>query len=398
MIEECFEHAKDVLKGNITSRGIIAGREYYNDVWGRDGLITSLGMSFSEDEKLVSAAEKTINNISKLQKANGQLPNKFPPKGGRAGFGEGGCVDTSMWYPIAVLAHYKATGNKTFLKGHAERVEKAVSWVSCLDVNDDFLLETTDGADWMDLLLRSGRVLYNQVLYYQALKSADAISSVLGRRPRHSGMAKNVKESINLFFWPEQKNLGKVRKRYGYTGVEKDFETLMPEGEKDYYYAEIGFRKFDPRCDAFANTLAIMFGVTDNRKERRILDYIEREGIHTPYPIKVLHPPILPDDFFRPFHFRWTEIPHLQEPGSYHNGGIWPFAGGFYIMALKKTGRDFFHPIEMLARANKTGKHGDWEFNEWLTSGGKPLGSAHQSWSAGMYVLAYQYTKGKAKI
>ena len=29
----------------------------------------------------------------------------------------------------------------------------------------------------------------------------------------------------------------------------------------------------------------------------------------------------------------------LNAPHQYHNGGVWPFLGGFYIAALIKTGR-----------------------------------------------------------
>jgi hypothetical protein len=400
MIDECFEKAKDLLKRNATKRGVIAGREYYKDVWGRDGLITSLGMSCSEDESLVSLSEVTINNISRFQKPNGQLPNKFSPTGTKLCFGEGGCVDTTLWYPIAVLNHYKHTSDKPFLRKHAQGVEKALFWASCLDQNNDLLLETNEGSDWMDLLLRSGRVLYDQVVYYKALLSCAEIHRILGRKGSlHLENPQALKKNINVFFWPEQRNLNSVRFTYGHTGIEKDFETILREGEKDYYYAEVGFRRYDPRFDTFANLLAIVLGIADPHKTTRILDYIQKEGVDRPHPVKVLHPPIGWNDAHRILHFRWTEIPHLQAPGNYHNGGIWPLAGGFHIMALKKSGREWKHPLQSLAEACKKGKPGNaWEFNEWLTADGHPLGSAYQAWSAGMYILAYQFAKGNARI
>ena len=48
-----------------------------------------------------------------------------------------------------------------------------------LDQNADWLIETNEGADWMDMLLRSGRVLYDNVLLYKALKDTDEILSIL---------------------------------------------------------------------------------------------------------------------------------------------------------------------------------------------------------------------------
>ncbi|MCX6815892.1 MAG: glycogen debranching protein, partial [Candidatus Aenigmarchaeota archaeon] len=55
--------------------------------------------------------------------------------------------------------------------------------------------------------------------------------------------------------------------------------------------------------------------------------------------------------------------------------------------------------LEKLAAANKLGKgKKDWEFNEWLTAAGVPMGSAYQSWSAAMFILAHEYVKGKANL
>jgi glycogen debranching enzyme len=397
MIHNCYEQAKNVLKDNATKQGVMAGREFYGDVWGRDGLVSCLGMSCSGDDELVKLAEKTIDCISKHQKHNGQLPNKISPDGKNLCFGEGGCVDTSLWYPIAVLNHYRNVRSASFLNHHIGKVEKAVEWAGCLDLNNDYLLETHEGSDWMDLLVRSGRVLYDQVLYYKALQAADEILGISGKERKFTETAKQVVKNINLFFWPKAKNLETVRKLYGFSGVDKDFELVLQSGEKEYYYADVGFRKYDPRCDVYANLLAIVFDVAGPQRSVRIMDHIQTQSTAEPYPVKVLDPPIA-DDFFRPFYFRTTDLPHLQLAGNYHNGGIWPMAGGFYVMALRKLGRDWQTALQKLAEANKAGKGGEWEFNEWLSADGIPMGSAYQSWSAAMYILAYEYVKNKAKL
>jgi glycogen debranching enzyme len=398
MITKCFEEAKKVLRGNASQYGVIAGREYYKDVWGRDGLVSSLGMAASDDEILIELAKKTIESIAKFQKSNGQLPNKFSPDGKKLCFGEGGCVDTSLWFPIALFNYYKNTGDKQFLNKLAPKALNAIEWAGCLDQNNDLLLETGEGSDWMDMLLRSGRVLYDQALYYKALLATDEILHAAGKERRFVELARNVKRNINIFFWPQEQNLEKVRQEFGHTGIEKDFELALENGEKNYYFAEVGFRKYDARCDVYANLLAVAFGIADVGKEKRIFGHIDSVNAADPYPVKVLDPPIGNEDYFRPFYFRQTDLPHLQLPGNYHNGGIWPYVGGFYVMALKKAGMDWRLALENLAAANKIGKLGDWEFNEWITASGQPLGSAHQSWSAAMYILAYQAAKGKKEI
>jgi len=45
--------------------------------------------------------------------------------------------------------------------------------------------------------------------------------------------------------------------------AEKDYQIALREGEKPYYIAELGFRKYDTRFDVFANTLAVFFDIPD---------------------------------------------------------------------------------------------------------------------------------------
>jgi glycogen debranching enzyme len=80
---------------------------------------------------------------------------------------------------------------------------------------------------------------------------------------------------------------------------------------------------------------------------------------------------------------------HRQNlPWQYHNGGVWPFVGGFWVCALAHSRQTALARAELrsLARANSVG---GWAFNEWLhgrTS--RPRGMPGQSWNAAMYLLA----------
>jgi glycogen debranching enzyme len=77
-------------------------------------------------------------------------------------------------------------------------------------------------------------------------------------------------------------------------------------------------------------------------------------------------------------------------PFQYHNGGIWPFVAGFWVLLLAKLGRKVlaWKELERYAEACRVN---DWEFNEWLHGKtGKPLGMPGQSWNAAMFVLAYR--------
>jgi glycogen debranching enzyme len=83
----------------------------------------------------------------------------------------------------------------------------------------------------------------------------------------------------------------------------------------------------------------------------------------------------------------------LNLPNHYHNGGIWPFIGGLWVRFLDKTGRaELAHQeLKSLAEACRVGVYEEWEFNEWLHGEtGRPMGKAHQAWTAASYIAAYQ--------
>lgn len=380
---ECIDKAKLVLEKNSRKIGVCAG-DYYPDMWFRDSLISCLGLCASRDQKMLEIARNIIDTASAYQKPTGQIPNKIDPKGEKVCFGAGGCVDSSMWYPIAVLEYYKATKDKKFLLAHYYKIEKAIYWVHCQDANDDCLLETNEGSDWSDVLVRHGRVLYDNILFYKAMKDAQEIRNLLGMDEKYAKAAEDVKNSINLLMWPKHENLEKVRKKYSFSGIDKDFEIALRNGERSCYLADLGFRKFDPRTDVYSNTLAILFGVSDKEQTRHILEHFKKEHVWEPYPIRVLTPPIYNDDKFRYFYFRETDLPYLQEPGNYHNGAVWPFAGGFYIAMLKKLGVATNELEKKLIEANECGKG----FHEWISASGQPAGSANQTWSAAMLIYA----------
>jgi glycogen debranching enzyme len=387
-MEIFIEKAKEVLLKNKIEIGVKAGA-YYPEFWIRDFLISSLGMISSEDRELIKIVKKGLDTISRHQKFIGQLPNKISLDEQKICFGEGGCVDSSLWYPIVILNLFKVKEDFNFLKKHYRKINRAMSWAISLDQNNDFLIETNEGADWMDLLLRSGRVLYDNVLLYKALKDADEINMILGKGENFSFFAENLKEAINLLLWPDKKNSERVKLEYGFSCINADFETAINAIEKaNYYLADLGFRKFDPRFDSLGNLLAVIFDVADEEKKDKILNFIEKEKLYEPYPVKSLHPPIYKTDPFWNFYFRWTNLPYLQEPGNYHNGGIWPFIGGFYIIALKKENKPWEDKFYKLVESCKLE---NWRFSEWLSADGKAKGSANQSWSASSLLYSWYY-------
>jgi GH15 family glucan-1,4-alpha-glucosidase len=244
-----------------------------------------------------------------------------------------------------------------------------------------------------------GRGLYINVLYFQALKCGSMIAQVMGDQNLKNDYLKKsilVKDQINNLMWVDLEK--EVISNDFFLDEEANIllgQKLSLLNERPFYLPYISFRNYGTWFDSLGNLLAIIFGVADDKKANLILDYIQQTGVDSPFLVKAIYPPITPGHLdWRGYYFNRN----LNIPNHYHNGGIWPFIGGFYVLALVASGRldQAGEQLNRLAQANKKGKTQPWGFNEWLHGiTGEPMGHDLQAWSAAMYIYAYQAVKQK---
>ncbi len=70
--------------------------------------------------------------------------------------------------------------------------------------------------------------------------------------------------------------------------------------------------------------------------------------------MRALYPPIRPGDKdWRDYYL----LRNLNPPDHYHNGGAWPYIGGFYVAALVQAGRldEAAHQLGKLRAMNRVG-------------------------------------------
>ena len=136
--------------------------------------------------------------------------------------------------------------------------------------------------------------------------------------------------------------------------------------------------------------MAIISGVADKKLEQKIIKNFVVKKANQPWPILTVLRPIKENSK------NWREYmkTHKQNyPNQYHNGGGWPFIGGFWIIALIKLGKKELVRSELTQLA-KLNQLNEWGFNEWFHGKtGEPMGMTGQSWSAAMYLFAYYVKK-----
>jgi hypothetical protein len=147
--------------------------------------------------------------------------------------------------------------------------------------------------------------------------------------------------------------------------------------------------------DVYGNILACLAGAVDKKRAAGIVGELFKLKADRPFPARACLAPIKKNGK----NWRSYMLRHNQNlPYQYHNGGAWPFIGGFFIIAAIKYGKKDRANKSMinLAAANKTK---NWQFNEWFHGlTGKPMGMPGQSWNAAAYILSYQALKNKIKI
>lgn len=392
-----IKNARAILKSECSPIGLMASPEGYPHVWARDSVITSLGALLTPGHEL--CLKRSLETLAGQQSELGAIPNNVSVATGRLDHTNAGSVDSNLWFILGHAFQHRATADVEFLRRQWPSLEKALLWLRYQDSNGCGLLEVHEAADWADLLANRFNILYDNVLWYAVLRAMAEMARAIGQdRDRYDEMASDVCHKLQIVLWVGPENLDEWGESCpGHAEWQHTLSQVDPVlVKRPFFLPYMAFRDFGDYCDVFGNLLAILFDVANPAQEKRILDYLHQVGIAKPYPVRVLHPVIHPGNKDWREYYRNN---NLNLPEQYHNGGIWPFVGGFYIAALIKAGRmdEAEHQLVKLAEVNQLGNEGEWEFNEWCHGRtGQPMGYPHQAWSAGMYLFASHCVSTKA--
>jgi glycogen debranching enzyme len=405
------ERAERLLLANAGELGLLAASGAYQQVWARDSMIGGLGLLLCGPAG-ADIHRRSLETLRRCQSALGKIPHNVgrpgtpdpalvahggrldgpAPDGLVADTAHAGCVDGNLWYILGHDAHHAHGGDTGFLAEAWESLERALLWLRYQDSNECGLLEVHEAMDWADLLANRYNVLYDNVLYYAAWRAMGRMAAALGHPPDDWLRGANeARRKINTLLWvgPEApkdfERIAAERREWVYPLRRVETELV----QRPFYLPYMAFKDYADRFDTLGNLLAIVFGVASQRRAELILDYIAGCGLDQPFPVRALYPPIQPGDRDWRDYYRQR---NLNLPHHYHNGGAWPFIGGFYVAALVKAGRmsEAGRQLDALARMAREGRAGEWEFNEWFHGqSGRPLGFPGQSWSAAMYVYAH---------
>ncbi|MEO8299546.1 MAG: glycoside hydrolase 100 family protein [Burkholderiales bacterium] len=374
-IEACAQASLALLRSNLTSHGILAASRTeaaiarrYTRIFGRDAAICILAMCGSGDAELEQGAVASLDALAALQAANGQIPKYVDQEGRDADFWYLGCIDATLWWLIAV-DHVRRHGSVDPAHWRRE-VALAIQWLQAQEHPHFRLLQQNEASDWADIMPRSGYVLYSNALWYD-VKQRYALPEA-GVTHHH----------FNHLFNPFERDVPEYHRA-------RLLQHYARRGRRDpgLYLSFVNLAFTGNEGDVFGNVLAILAGLSSEAMGHRIVKTLVAANASQPYPIRVvLHPLTRQHELWRRYMAR-----HQQNLlHQYHNGGIWPFVGGFWVRALARLGlHDLaWSQLEQLARVNALD---DWRFTEWFHGRTlAPMGMAGQSWNAAAFLLAHR--------
>jgi hypothetical protein len=384
LLEACHARSVELLHRNLVPAGILAAtagerarRRGYTAIFGRDAAICAIGMALSGDPLLERAAAAGLDTVGEYQAPNGQIPKFVDPGLREADFWYLGCIDSTLWWLLAIdFLERRRLPPAPRAGRHAppspgqrsRRVQRALEWLLAQEHQRFCLLQQNEASDWADIMPRSGFVLYTNALWY-AVKRRYGVDR-----------AQETRESCNSLFHPFSAGLAPYRR----ARLLNDY-VLRRARNRGLYLSFVNFSFFGEEGDVFGNLLAVLCGLADARASRRTLEALERARVSRLYPVRVVtHPIRRRSALWRPYMARHRQ----NEVWQYHNGGIWPMVGGFWVVALAAAGRLPEARLELVKLARACALRG-WSFNEWLHgTEGTPRGMSGQSWNAAAFLMA----------
>ncbi|OKH25955.1 glycogen debranching protein [Hydrococcus rivularis NIES-593] len=363
------------LPDNPDGKTIIAGYHWFTD-WGRDTMISLPGLTLSTGRSEI--ARSIIRTFAQYI-SQGMLPNHFPDDNKPLSDGDYNTVDATLWYFEAIRSYYEAKGDEGLLQEIFPKLAEIIDWHRRgtrynihLDAHDGLLYAGTPGVQltWMDAKVedwvvtpRIGKPVEINALWYNALRTLSKFAQQLGQPyQEYDNMAQATLIGFQRF-WNED---------LGYC-----FDVLdTPEGNDASLRPNQIFAVSLPESPLTPI------------QQRKIVEICDRLLL-TPYGLRSLTPD-------NPQYQGYYKGDRIQRDGAYHQGTVWGWLLGAYVMAHLRVFNDPLAARRILEpMANHILEAGVGSISE-IFDGNAPFapkGCIAQAWSVAEVLRAWLATE-----
>lgn len=308
-----LEQSKKLLREACCKWGIKASLttiDNYGSIFTRDAVMSGIIGILLEDDIIIEGFRNTINQLKKLQGAQGQIPSNFRVENGeiiKVSFGTlSPKIDSCTWYLIGVGLLIKEGGiQKEVFKGS---VEKVINLLDGIEFNGKNLMYVPKGGNWADEYIYEGYILYDQVLRVWGLS---LLANTYG----------------NVLWFEKSKAIT---------------DTLLQSYKKEnsrYYHSSIYPGGIFNKFDLPAHTI---LGIVLNKKDSffdESLDWISENFLDNEKLPPVFYPVIHEKDSEWNTLYNYHLYRFKNKPHHFHNGGIWWIWLGWLGVSLSLRGK-----------------------------------------------------------
>ncbi len=379
---------------------------HYANVWTRDNVGPMLFFLRYDPSIVGLFLDALIRRQSRLRRTYGLMPIGFSPRydavdyGGEEAIGAVHSVDSTLWFVILVGLFVETTQDLDWLRARREALEAALGLLVAPRFDPLPLMAAPESVTEIDRPAGLyGYPLQLQVLLALALRWAARLLDYLEAGSEIGAWCRLEAEAlqswINRWYWIDRQTVD-------------DRELLAPEGHgKDnpnpfnidysrlrpaiatlppgcgYLGGTLRTRHLDTRLWPFPNLLAAVSGILSEPRIEALMGGIAArwEDLIGCMPVTVCWPSLT-----GPNYEIWMDGDARARPGSYHNGGHWPYILWSFVAACLASGRG-----ELATRALAVASSGLPPFwAEFYDSEGHPGLNARtrQTWSIAGYLVA----------
>ncbi len=290
---------------------IIAGYHWFSD-WGRDTMIALPGLCLSAG-RMDDA--RTILQAYAQYVSQGMLPNTFPDVGEEPAYNT---VDATLWYFVAIYRYLGQAGDARLVEELYPVLKDIVAWHERgtrygIKVDADGLLAAGEAGcqlTWMDAKVgdwvvtpRQGKAVEINALWYNALRIMAELAGRFGAPEEAVDFARKADR------------------------VQARFPEVFWNPDRECLYDVVDGARADPaiRPNQLL-AISLPFTLLSAAQAEKVLNVVE-EKLVTPVGLRSLAPG---EKDYHPVY----DGDALQRDGAYHQGTVWSWLIGPYVMAV----------------------------------------------------------------
>lgn len=236
-------------------------------------------------------------------------------------------VEDSPGYVSALLSRVGITDPPEVTEFVVPRMLKAINYLISRDIDQDGLLEQSHNEDWMDTLLRAGKIVYSQACWLLALTNFAALLSKLEKESEANNMldlAGKTIRSVEDILWSEESGSYTNVQDSDYVG---DQSSTLTQDISHYLVATTDEHLVaNTLRNPYRESIRELAEMDIHARSAKTLDTIKNRLWKNNWPLVNEHDQKITG-------------PRILRPQEYHNQTFWPWATATEILARSRFNR-----------------------------------------------------------